>query len=68
MKSDGIRDYFTIAVAEYCNNSAHNGLTGALSTNILNAISSIEAHPARVENRQRWGWWSIKSVKTGLSP
>jgi hypothetical protein len=52
-KSEGVRDYFTIGVVGYGNNGAENGLRGSLSTNILNSISSVEAHPIRVEDRKR---------------
>lgn len=52
-KADGVRDYFDIGVIGYGDGGAQNSLHGALGTQILNPISSIEANPLRVEDRKR---------------
>lgn len=52
-KSDGVRDYFDIGVIGYGGATAQNSLQGALSSQILNPISVLEANPLRVEERKR---------------
>lgn len=52
-KADGVRDYFDIGVIGYGDGGAQNSLHGALSSQILNPISAIEANPLRVEDRKR---------------
>jgi hypothetical protein len=52
-KSDGVRDYFEIAVVGYGGAGAHNSFHGALSSSLLQPISLIEANPLRVEDRKR---------------
>jgi len=52
-KADGVRDYFDIGVIGYGGAGVNNGLTGALSAQILNPISAIEANPLRIEDRKR---------------
>lgn len=52
-KSEGVRDYFEIAVLCYSENGTYNGFQGELSGQVLHKISSIEAAPLRVENRKR---------------
>lgn len=52
-KSDGVRDYFHIGVIGYGAQGAQNSLQGALSGQVLNVISALEANPLRVETRKR---------------
>lgn len=52
-KAGGVRDYFEIGVIGYGNGVAGNSLHGALSAQVLNPISAIEANPLRVEDRKR---------------
>ena len=52
-KSEGTRNYFEIGVIGYSGNGVSNGFQGALSSSIMNPISSIEAAPLRIEERVR---------------
>lgn len=52
-KADGVRDYFDIGVIGYGGSGASNALNGALSSQVLNRISAIEANPLRIEDRKR---------------
>lgn len=52
-KSDGVRNYFEIGVLAYSGNGVYNGFQNALSSNILNPISEIEASPLRIEERNK---------------
>lgn len=52
-KSEGTRNYFDIGVIGYGDTSADNGFKGELAGSIFNPISSIEANPLRVEERQK---------------
>ena len=52
-KSDGVRDYFDIAVLSYGLNGVVNGFRGNLSTSIIHPISAIESSPLRIEERKK---------------
>lgn len=52
-KSEGTRNYFDIGVIGYGGNGAYNGFQGALGGSILHEISSIEASPLRIEERNK---------------
>lgn len=52
-KSEGVRDYFDIGVIGYSGNGVSNGLSGALGSQILHAISAFEQNPSRIEDRKR---------------
>jgi hypothetical protein len=52
-RSEGTRNYFDIGVIGYGDNGSENGFNGALSHNIFNPISEIEANPLRIEERAK---------------
>ena len=52
-KSEGTRNYFDIGVIGYGGDSAYNGFQGALESSILHPISSIEASPLHIEERNK---------------
>ena len=52
-KSEGVRDYFEIGVLGYGAQGVSNGFSGPLGGQVLNPISALEQHPARVEDRKR---------------
>jgi len=52
-KAEGTRNYFDIGVIGYGVNGEYNGFKGALGSSILHPISSIEASPIRIEERQK---------------
>lgn len=52
-KAEGTRNYFEIGVIGYGGNGAYNGFQGALVSSVLHPISTIEASPLRIEERQK---------------
>src|SRR3990167_1508036 len=52
-RSDGVRDYFEIAVICYSESGSYNGFQGALAGQLLHKISAIESSPLRIEDRKR---------------
>lgn len=52
-KSDGVRDYFYVAVIAYAGAGAHSGFQGVLSQDFLHPISKIADEPLRIESRTR---------------
>lgn len=52
-KSDGVRDYFDIAVIGYSNNQVYNGFGGAMSQAFFHPISQIADHPLRLEKTEK---------------
>jgi hypothetical protein len=51
--ADGVRDYFDLGVLVYNGFGARSGFGGALHANSLHPISSIAAHPLRIEERNK---------------
>src|SRR5262249_44023526 len=51
--TDGVRDYFDIGVLTYSGTGVHSGFGGALSASSLHPISSLAAHPLRIEERKK---------------
>jgi hypothetical protein len=51
--ADGVRDYFDIGVLAYSGTGVHPGFGGALCTGSLHPISSLAAHPLRIEERKK---------------
>ena len=51
--ADGVRDYFDIGVLAYSGTGVHSGFGGALSASSLHPISSLAAHPLRIEERKK---------------
>lgn len=52
-KADGTRDYFEVGVLGYGAQGAANGLSGALTAQVLNPISAFEQNPLRIEERKK---------------
>jgi hypothetical protein len=51
--ADGVRDYFDIGVLVYDGFGARSGFGGALSASSVHPISSLAAHPIRIEERKK---------------
>jgi hypothetical protein len=51
--TDGIRNYFDVGVLAYNGDGVHCGFAGALDANSLQPISSLAAHPLRIEQRKK---------------
>src|SRR5262249_51385950 len=51
--ADGVRDYFDIGVLAYSGTGVHSGFGGALSAGSFHPISSLAAHPLRIEERKQ---------------
>jgi hypothetical protein len=52
-RAGGIRNYFEIGVIGYGGDGPYNGFKGELGSAILNQISSLEANPLRIEQRNK---------------
>lgn len=57
-KSEGIRDYFDIAVIGYGENGCYNAFKGVLGSGIMHSIGEVGNNPLRIEER-------IKKVSDG---
>ena len=51
--ADVVRDYFDIGVLAYNGNGVRSGFNGALGSSSLHPISSVAAHPLRIEERNK---------------
>ena len=51
--ADGVQDYFDIGALAYSGTGVHSGFGGALSASALHPISSLAAHPLRIEERKK---------------
>jgi hypothetical protein len=51
--ADGVQDYFDVGVLAYSGTGVHYGFGGALSASSLHPISSLAAHPLRIEERKK---------------
>ena len=51
--ADGVRNYFDVTVLSYGGSSAQSGFGGALAGGVVHPVSEIEAHPLRLEERNK---------------